>query len=340
MPSLSTEAAHVAQTLGQNAESVCLHYLSNGYKSGNYWLVGNIQNEKGRSLYVRLSGPSSGPKASGKWVDAATGEYGDLLDLIRLKGNHDKLSDALEEASSFLSLPRPQPLAATRGCKAPKPIDYDAVAAAHRLYAAAHPITGSPAEAYLAGRGIHLPPQPALKFHPNVYYHSRTGQSGSLPALLAAVRDNSGNFTALNKIWIDPCLHGLANIPIPKKARGQLLGNAVRFGTAKSMLVVGEGIETILSLKTVRPDVAMAAALTANHLAAFIPPPDLHYLVIARDRGRAGKRAALSLAQQARQQSINVQIIVPRCEDFNDDLREHGAVFLRTRLTEILASLP
>jgi len=34
-------------------------------------------------MFVRLIGPESGKGAAGKWTDAATGEHGDLLDVIR-----------------------------------------------------------------------------------------------------------------------------------------------------------------------------------------------------------------------------------------------------------------
>ena len=59
-------------------------YLSNGRRQGRYWLVGDVANTPGRSLFVRLSGPESGKGAAGKWTDAATGEHGDLLDLIAM----------------------------------------------------------------------------------------------------------------------------------------------------------------------------------------------------------------------------------------------------------------
>lgn len=54
---------------------------------------------------------------------------------------------------------------------------------------------------------------------------------------------------------------------------GQLLGNAVRFGHAVDVLVAGEGIETMLSVRQILPTLPMAAALSANHLAALILPP-------------------------------------------------------------------
>src|SRR3546814_8207373 len=63
------------------AEAVCRHYLSRGRREGRYWIVGDVRNAAGRSMYVRLKDSPKGP--AGKWTDAATGEHGDLLDVIR-----------------------------------------------------------------------------------------------------------------------------------------------------------------------------------------------------------------------------------------------------------------
>jgi hypothetical protein len=67
-------------------------------------------NTPGRSLYVWLVGPDTGPGAAGKWTDAATGEHGDLLDLIRQNRDLHELGEAMDEARAFLALPRPVPL--------------------------------------------------------------------------------------------------------------------------------------------------------------------------------------------------------------------------------------
>ncbi len=79
---MSSHAADLAHRLARNAEAVCRHYLSNGHREGRYWLIGDVANTPGRSLFVRLHGPDSGKGAAGKWTDAATGQHGDLLDLI------------------------------------------------------------------------------------------------------------------------------------------------------------------------------------------------------------------------------------------------------------------
>src|SRR3546814_10768392 len=55
-PAMHGPAAELADRLARNAEAVCRHYLSNGRREGRYWLVGDINNNPGRSLYVRLRG--------------------------------------------------------------------------------------------------------------------------------------------------------------------------------------------------------------------------------------------------------------------------------------------
>src|SRR3546814_8802247 len=109
-------AAVLARHLAAHAEDVCRHYLSNGSRAGRYWLVGDVHNSKGRSLYVRLDGPLAGPGAVGKWTDAATGEHGDLLDLIRLRCAFSAVGDAMDEARSFLALPRPAQIGRAHVC--------------------------------------------------------------------------------------------------------------------------------------------------------------------------------------------------------------------------------
>ncbi len=71
-------AREVSRGLAERVEAVCKHYLSNGRRSGNYWIVGDVNNHAGRSLFVRLKGPLSGRGARGKWID-----YVALLVMLR-----------------------------------------------------------------------------------------------------------------------------------------------------------------------------------------------------------------------------------------------------------------
>ena len=62
------DAAELAHRLAREAEAVCRHYLSNGRRDGHYWLVGDVRNTPGRSMFVRLKGADAG-KGAGRQMD-------------------------------------------------------------------------------------------------------------------------------------------------------------------------------------------------------------------------------------------------------------------------------
>ena len=331
---MDSAAAEIARRLSREAEAVCRHYLSNGRRRGRYWIVGNIENTPGSSLYVRLSGPDYGPGAAGKWSDAATGEHGDLLDLIAANRNLDTLRDTLDEARRFLSLPHPDP-------PPRQPAQTGSPEAARRLWAMGQPIARTLAQRYLEARGIvGLNHAPTLRFHPRCYYR---GDGTSLetpeawPALLAKVTNLSGEIAGLHRTWLDPRTVDKAPVDRPRKAMGHLLGHGVRFGKPADVLAAGEGLETMLSIRTALSRLSMVAALSANHLQALILPSSLKRLYIAEDADDAGRAAAEALAIRAQTSDIDVFRLAPTGNDFNDDLRARGAAALAATLIAQLA---
>jgi hypothetical protein len=338
---MSGPAAELARRLARNAEAVCRHYLSRGRRQGRYWIVGDAINTPGRSLYVRLYGPDCGPGAAGKWTDAATGEHGDLLDLIARNRGLAQLSEILDEARSFLSLPRP----ANPVTDHPSPAARGSPEAARRLFRAGRPIAGTLAEAYLRARGITAVLHwPSLRFHPSVYYCAHDGAPRQVwPALLAAVTDYNGRITGVHRTWLDPAHRTKAPLADPRRALGNLLGNGVRFGTIgkpapaqAGVLAAGEGIETMLALKSVLPDLPMIAALSANHLTALEFPAALRRLYVARDNDEAGLLAAEHLHARGAKAGIEVRALIPVHGDFNADLWRLGSAALLRRLADQL----
>jgi hypothetical protein len=285
-------AAEIAGRLAQNAEVVCRYYLSNGRREGRYWIVGDVANTPGHSLYVRLFGPLSGKGAAGHWQDAASGEYGDLLDLISLSCGYDRLADTLAEARRFLGLPHPP-------IKPPPPEPSTGLPqGVRRLLVTSYPLAGSLAEDYLRARGIAITPGlRALRFHPRCFYRTTDPASGAdryeaWPALLAAVTDIEGHVTGLHRTWIDPLRCDKAPLPSPRRSLGKIAGYGVWFGIVEDVMAVGEGLETVLSVRTAVPAMPMAAALSSNHLAVFRPPYTLRRLYIAQDNDPAGQLSA------------------------------------------------
>lgn len=330
----STRAGELSQRLAQNVQAVCRHYLPAGRREGRYWMVGDVAGAPGRSLYVRLFETERG--TIGNWADAATGEHGDLVDLIRLNQRHGRLAETIDEAERFLSLPPSahndsNPATFAKSARVGSPI------AAQRLFAASQPLGGTLAATYLRSRGITLTSDlRALRFHPRCYYKPNEddvpGTLEALPALIAAVTDNDGVQTGTHRTWIDPSGGMKAKVASPRRALGNILGNAVRFGKVDDVLIAGEGIETMLSLREVLPTTPMAAATSSAHLAAILFTPMLRRVYIARDRDAAGDAAFGILTDRAQAAGIELVSLMPDLGDFNDDLRQHGASVLGQRV--------
>ena len=295
-------------------------------------MVGDLQNNPGRSLFVRLTGPTSGPGARGKWTDSATSEFGDLLDIIRERTGITRFPDLLAEARVHLC--RPQPVHPDANFPRTRKSPSGTPAAAARLFAASLPLAGSLAEAYLRTRGItQAVPSATLRFHPKCW-HRDEGQTKPVPrpALIAAVTDGAGALQGVHRTWLSPDGQGKAAVETQRRAMGHLLGNAVRLTPRDDILVVGEGIETMLSLFEAVPGLPVWAALSSGHLGAVQLPDGLQRLYIAIDRDPAGHRAAERLTARATEVGIAVRVLEPRLGDFNDDLRATGKDALRQHL--------
>ena len=334
---MSRDASELARRLAREAEAVCRHYLSNGRRQGRYWTVGDVRNTPGRSMFVRLSGPESGRGAAGHWTDAASAEYGDLLDVIRESCGLVDFRDVAEEARRFLRLPRAEPYQTPKPVRTPVPAG--SPDAARRLFAMSQPIRRTLVESYLCHRGIKaVHDAGALRFHPRCYYRpDDSSPTETWPAIIAAVTDLEGRITGVHRTYLNPqgfdrSASGKAPIDTPRRAMGHLLGHAVRFGIARDVMAAGEGIETILSLRYVLPDMPMVAALSAAHLAAVLFPAGLRRLYIVRDDDPAGDNAVESLSARAGTQGIEAIPLSPRYGDFNEDLQNLGTDTLRVAL--------
>ncbi|TPN86628.1 DNA primase [Mesorhizobium sp. CU2] len=330
----SRDASELASRLAQGAEAVCRRYLSNGRREGRYWLVGDARNAPGRSMFVRLKGSDSGRGAAGKWTDAATGEHGDLLDVIRESLGLADFKDVSDEARRFLSMPQPTSEPHERRIQA-VPAAGGSAEAARRLVSMSRPIPGTLVETYLRARAITAMHETGcLRCHPRCYYRPEHGPTETWPAMIATVTDLKGKLTGAHRTWLDPggfseAHLGRAPIDTPRRAMGELLGHAVRFGGCCDVMAAGEGIETMLSQRTVLPAMPALAALSAAHLSAILFPDTLRRLYIARDNDPAGEGAVATLIERTNAAGIEAMVLTPRLGDFNEDLRLLGADALR-----------
>ncbi len=155
--------------------------------------------------------------------------------------------------------------------------------------------------------------------------------------MIAAVTDLDGKITGAHRTWLDPSGRDKAPIETPRRAMGSLIGHGVRFGVAGDILAAGEGIETVLSLRSVMPAMPMMAALSSAHLAAILFPASLHRLYILRDNDAAGDNASAILVERAMAAGVEPIILSPIFDDFNDDLRRLGVDQLRAAIRSQIA---
>lgn len=327
MTVVNSRAREISRRLAERAEEVCRVYLSNGRRSGNYWLAGDVRNAKGKSLWVRLRGPRD---AIGRWRDEAEeGAYGDLLDLIRMNSDHSAMADAMAEAERFLGTPR-----RTESASSPDRLETDAAASARRLFARGRNVSGTLGETYLQSRDLILPPFHAVRFHPDAMFLDDNGARRSGPALLAAIRDVDGAVTGVHRTWIFEADDG--PVVLVRKIMGRARENAVHLGGAGRAALVGEGVETVWSLRGSVDGIRLFAALSAAKLALWRWPRDVKRLFVAvdNDENGAGEDAAGRLIERAEAASLPAMPLYPMLGDFNDDLRNDGAKRLKALVSK------
>lgn len=331
-------AAEVSQRLAARIEQLCRDLLSAGKRNANYWSVGGTDNSKGASMWVHLSG-----EKRGHWQDGATGEFGDALDLLAACRYGGSKKDAYAAGLALLgwnvARPETKPAAAPQPAK-PANDDADAKKRAYalRLYLEARAdIKHTPAWDYLIGRGIDLSilaRQPrALRFHAGLR-HTESGLT--FPALVAGVSGPDGSHVATHRTYLEHISGGWvkARVEKPKLALGVYFGGSIRIWRGasnrplKSMppdepVVIGEGIETCLSIAIACPDLRVLCAISLGNMGSVWLPEQARLVVLAADNDTHPQaRAQLQRAVNAHIDAGR-EVRIARAQfgnDFNDVL--------------------
>lgn len=202
---------------------------------------------------------------------------------------------------------------------------------------AQEPIFDTPVEDYLKNRGIDLrslggAPR-ALRFHPALWHG---GVKLRLPAMVAAISGADGQHIATHRTWLERAGGGWikARIPDNKMVLGAFAGGSIRLwrgASGKSLkdappddrVVIGEGIETCLSIVLACPEFRVLSAISLGNMGAVKLPDQLEKIVLAADND------AKPAARQALRRAIERHIAAgrevrvahpPEGSDFNDVL--------------------
>lgn len=217
---------------------------------GRLWCLSPIRPDRRvGSFHVALAGPWRG-----RWRDEATGDHGDMLDLIREAEGCDLIT-AIRIARSLLGIEDADPALAARmerlaeERRARRAVEEKRLSekreaarrSAQRLWLSGQErIAGTPVDFYLASRGIRLAAlgrQPrALRYHPAVYCNSHDPETGEVvegrfPAMLAAISGVDGSFMGCHRTYLaqGPAGRwGKAPIAHAKKVMGLKQGGCIR----------------------------------------------------------------------------------------------------------------
>lgn len=200
----------------------------------------------------------------------------------------------------------------------------DRTARALTLWSEARPLAGSPAETYLASRGLAYV-GPALRWHPSCPF----GEGRRVGAMVALVRDIiTGHPKAIHRTAIDREGRKLSDLGSNGRlALGPTGGGAVQLYEIEcGALGIGEGIESSLSIRRL-PDLEnmpVWACLNAGGIASFPIIRGLSALWIAQDNDPAGWRSAGDAT--ARMASAQIETVVLSAKAPGADLNDIGRV--------------
>jgi hypothetical protein len=204
-------------------------------------------------------------------------------------------------------------------------------AAAAQLWSEARPLAGSPGETYLAVRGI-SESSSELRFHPRTP-HGRKPLTRFAPALIAAVRDDSG-LVGVQRTFLDGKTNRLAAIVPAKCALGRLGSGAVRLQPAVDVLGLAEGIETALSAAQLF-GIPCWATLGTERFRHVALPTSVSILLLFLDHDAGGRRAeALVRSRLGEHVAIEARYPPRTGDDWNDVLTREAAATSAGELRE------
>jgi putative DNA primase/helicase len=201
---------------------------------------------------------------------------------------------------------------------ATNPTDHDdakRTEAALAIWRSATSADGTGVETYFASRGLLLAVPQTIRFHLGLKHPS----GGIWPAMLALVTRGSDDAQqAIHRTFIAGDGSGKAPVNPQKMMLGPCRGGAVRFATARDVLMVGEGIETCLAAMQATGMPAWAA-LSTSGLRALVLPDIVRDVIVLADGDDAGEAAAQDAALRWKREGRRVRIArPPHGFDFND----------------------
>jgi putative DNA primase/helicase len=183
---------------------------------------------------------------------------------------------------------------------------------ARKLWRAALPVAGTPADIYLRARGFLSPPPATIRFLRSYRYDC----DRRFPCLIAAVQAPSRSLVAVQLTFLDPSGRSKAKVPSPRRVIGPLGEGLLRTAPAACHIGLAEGFETAWGASLLHDGLPVWAVLGAERFSIVCLPPIVSRVTIFADHDAAGLAGALSFF--AKHGELDVSIAWPRevGEDF------------------------
>jgi hypothetical protein len=306
-------SALLAERIGELAPEL----LPNGRGQGATWRVGGLGGEKGGSLAIALAG-----NKQGLWIDNATREKGDALDLVKGVFNCSTL-EAIEWSKKWLARGGGQLRAPT-----PKAGDGDDEASrierALAIWDEAIDPRNTLVDTYLRERALKLTDALAdevIRFHRACPWRDdATGKTIHVRAMVVALRSiATDEITAVQRTRLSP-----EGKKVERRMLGVARGAAVKLDAdlnVTNRLHVGEGVETCMTARQIglRPTWAVGSA---SAVASFPVLDGIERLTILAENDEASEGAIEACGGRWHDNDREVFIIRPTSgNDLNDALQ-------------------
>lgn len=311
------DTSKLRQSMLDTLETWLPRMLSGGRFYRGEFLCGSLGGEQGDSLKVKLQG-----EYRGFWKDWATGEGGDVFDLIQGVLGTD-FAGAAKVARGIAGL-EIRPSKAAKKAVIPESLKKKSwtMPVCRHIFDA---VSQTSAYSYLISRGISAATisKAAGQDHDlcmaHSIYHGPT--SSKWPAMIGKVRAADGVVTGIHRTFLTPDGRKAPVEPV-KMMLGECAGGAVRLGVWRpgDVLNVCEGIETGLSAMQLFGLSNMWCALSTSGMKALQLPKDALVTVYA-DADPAGVDAAEYFAGKHKDSKVIVAYPGLGLNDFNDMLK-------------------
>lgn len=208
---------------------------------------------------------------------------------------------------------------------APQPEDRDRIERAGTIWREARPIAGTPAEAYLASRGVSYHGE-ELRWHPSCPF-GKGERHGCMTGLVRNIITNEPQ--AVHRTAIDSA--GRKQSHLGSNGRlsfGPVAGGAIKLYEPEWISVaIGEGIETALSIREL-PDLGnmpVWSLLSAGGITNFPVLPGIESVWIAADNDASGTGQKAAYAAAERLNAANVETIILASTQAGADLNDKVA---------------